>query len=120
MVPSLVTNVAPNEPPPEVGLDFFIFHSSSNKIIQCMQYDVKIDLLEGPEAGIGIRSNPKYPGERTGRTVQHGEVCRITQKKTFSHTFGGKMYTTCFYKLKDNRGWIHDFGILSYYRLLQC
>lgn len=56
--------------------------------------------------GAGIRTSPIYPGERSGDQVQPNAVVEYSEKITYQ--FNGHCIT--FYKLMDNRGWIHNYN----------
>ena len=63
---------------------------------------------EGP--GVGIRHAAAYPGERTGESVEAGELVAFTETATVQHDHSdGNSYAITFYRLADGRGWVHDF-----------
>jgi len=64
---------------------------------------------EGP--GVGIRHAAAYPGERTGESIEAGELVAFTEMATVQHDHSdGKSYAITFYRLADGRGWVHDFN----------
>ena len=65
---------------------------------------------ENVGSGVGIRSSPAYPGERTGAAVESGEVHQFKAQCIVPHTLGdGQQHDIYFYELADGRGWVHDF-----------
>ena len=59
---------------------------------------------------MGIRLAAAYPGERTGESVEAGQVVAFTKTATVQHDHSdGKSYAITFYRLADGRGWVHDF-----------
>ena len=54
------------------------------------------------ENGIGIRSSPAYPGDRTGDSVEPGEVHEFKTQCIVPHDF--QQHDIYFYELADGRG----------------
>ena len=59
-------------------------------------------------ANIGVRIDPKYPGEKVGNRalVKAGDTVRCTEVVSFQY----QGVNILFYKLLDGGGWIHDYG----------
>ena len=67
--------------------------------------------LETGGPGVGIRSSPAYPGDRTGESAKGGEIHEFIAKRIVQHNDGERRAVEIFfYELADGRGWIHDYN----------
>ena len=53
-----------------------------------------------PGPGVGIRSQPAYPGERTGDSIKPGEIHEFKAQVVVQH----EQHNIFFYELDDGRG----------------
>ncbi len=61
-----------------------------------------------------VLSKPSYPSETSNNFVDANELFAFTINLTVKHTHtDGKIYDIQFYKLVDDRGWIHNFNMKS-------
>ncbi len=98
-------------PPQSDALSFLVVFPRHFLLLCLRPQTARFARYDPKGCGAHILRAATYPGEQTGAIIKAGKVIVYSETATVRNAHcDGNSYAVTFYRLGDDRGWVHDFS----------